>query len=150
MTRARGNAASAVGRAGAGEGERLLDRERAALRPCLREVVLAEGRGRLVAAFGLLGEGLEDDGRQLFVERSAGAEGRRRIENALAADDDPSAARAAALNHAAIFAIEGADVAAVKARAEEGLELHRRLERWREELFGSAGRLNEKLVAASG
>jgi len=60
--------------------------------------------------------------------RGHGAEGRHRIEDALAADDGPSAARAAALNHAAIFAIEGADVAAVKVRAEEGLELHRRLE----------------------
>ena len=60
--------------------------------------------------------------------RGHGAEGRRRIESALAADDGASAARAAALNHAAIFAIEGADVVAVKARAEEGLELHRRLE----------------------
>lgn len=65
---------------------------------------------------------------RFWYVRGHGAEGRHRIENALAADDGPSAARAAALNHAAIFAIEGADVAAVKARAEEGLELHRRLE----------------------
>jgi hypothetical protein len=42
----------------------------------------------------------------------------------LAADGAPTAARAVALNHAAIFAIEAGDVPAGKTRAEEGLALH--------------------------
>jgi predicted ATPase/class 3 adenylate cyclase len=55
------------------------------------------------------------------------AEGRRRLEAALAADDRPSAARAKALNGAADLAIGEADRATLQARAEEALALHRRL-----------------------
>jgi non-specific serine/threonine protein kinase len=65
---------------------------------------------------------------RFWYVRGHGAEGRRRIENALAADDAPTAARAKALNQAATFAIEGGDLAGGKARAEEGLALHGRLE----------------------
>jgi tetratricopeptide (TPR) repeat protein len=54
------------------------------------------------------------------------AEGRRRLEAALADDQSPTAARAKALN-AASLAIGGADVATSRARASEALELHRQL-----------------------
>jgi predicted ATPase/DNA-binding SARP family transcriptional activator len=65
---------------------------------------------------------------RFWYVRGYGGEGRRRVENALAADAAPTAERAAALNHAAIFAIEGGDVTTGKARAEEGLALHLQLD----------------------
>lgn len=55
------------------------------------------------------------------------AEGRRRLEAALADDRSPTAARAKALNAAASLAIGGADVATSRARASEALDLHRQL-----------------------
>jgi len=55
------------------------------------------------------------------------AEGRRRLEDALAADESPTAARAKALNAAADMAIGDAHVAAVRLRAGEALTLHRQL-----------------------
>jgi predicted ATPase/class 3 adenylate cyclase len=55
------------------------------------------------------------------------AEGRRRLEDALAADVDPTAARAKALNAAADMAIGYGDAAAARLRAEQALALHRQL-----------------------
>jgi len=54
-------------------------------------------------------------------------EGRRRLESALRADMRPTAARANALNGAAVMAVNGGDAATARLRAEEGLELHRKL-----------------------
>jgi len=55
------------------------------------------------------------------------AEGRRRLEEALAADLTPTAARAKALNAAADMAVASGDREAATLRAEEGLALHRQL-----------------------
>ena len=55
------------------------------------------------------------------------AEGRNRLEGALAADERPTTARAKALNGASLMAGKSGDVAATRARAEEGLALHRAL-----------------------
>ena len=55
------------------------------------------------------------------------AEGRRRLESALGADERPTAARARALNGAANLAIASGDFATTRLRAEEGLALHRTL-----------------------
>jgi predicted ATPase/class 3 adenylate cyclase len=55
------------------------------------------------------------------------AEGRRRIEDALAVDESPTAARAKALNAAADMAIGHGDSAAARLRAEEARGLHRQL-----------------------
>jgi len=55
------------------------------------------------------------------------AEGRRRLESALAADERPTAARARALNGAAAMAAMTSDFATARVRAEEGLALHRTL-----------------------
>ena len=59
------------------------------------------------------------------------AEGRRRLESALLADERPTAARAKALNGAAVMAVNTGDSATARLRAEEGLALHRTLgDRW--------------------
>jgi predicted ATPase len=55
------------------------------------------------------------------------AEGRRRLEWALTADRRPTAARARALTGLAALAVLMGDLATAKARAEEGLALHRQL-----------------------
>ena len=55
------------------------------------------------------------------------AEGRRRLEGALQADERPTAARARALNGAAALAVDGGDSATGRLRAEEALALHRAL-----------------------
>jgi predicted ATPase/class 3 adenylate cyclase len=55
------------------------------------------------------------------------AEGRRRLERLLAADGQPAAARARALNGASVMAINTGDPVTAKARSEEALELHRKL-----------------------
>ncbi len=55
------------------------------------------------------------------------AEGHRRLEDALAADVSPTAARAKALNAAADMQIGQGDAARVRLRAEQGLALHRQL-----------------------
>jgi predicted ATPase/class 3 adenylate cyclase len=55
------------------------------------------------------------------------AEGRRRLENLLGADDRPTAARAKALNGGARLALRAGDLAAVRRLAEEALALHREL-----------------------
>ena len=54
-------------------------------------------------------------------------EGRIRLETALTHGTQPTLARAKALNGAAAMAINAGDAAASRARAEEALELHRRL-----------------------
>jgi len=55
------------------------------------------------------------------------AEGARRLEDALGADESPTAARAKALNGAADMAIGHGDAATARLRAGEALPLHRRL-----------------------
>jgi tetratricopeptide (TPR) repeat protein len=55
------------------------------------------------------------------------AEARRRLERALSADDGPTAARAKALNGAAVMAINTGDTDSAKLRAKEGMALHRSL-----------------------
>jgi len=55
------------------------------------------------------------------------AEGQRRLEDALAADERPTAARAKALNGAAVMAVEGGDGATGSLRAEEALALNRKI-----------------------
>jgi predicted ATPase len=55
------------------------------------------------------------------------AEGQRRLESALAADEHATAARAKALNGAAVMAVNLRDLATAKLRAEEAVPLHRRL-----------------------
>ena len=57
------------------------------------------------------------------------AEGRRRLETALRADERPTAARAKALNGAADLASGSGDLATARLRAEEGLALNRTLGR---------------------
>jgi predicted ATPase len=61
---------------------------------------------------------------RLWYLRGYLAEGRRRLEDLIRADERPTAARARALNGAAVMA---ADPAAARLRAEEGLALHRQL-----------------------
>jgi predicted ATPase len=55
-------------------------------------------------------------------------EGRERVERWLAADERPTAARARALNGAAVMALNNADYGTGRLRAEEALALHRSLE----------------------
>ncbi|MEP7224290.1 MAG: tetratricopeptide repeat protein, partial [Actinomycetota bacterium] len=55
------------------------------------------------------------------------AEGRRRLEGALAADEQPTLARAKALNGVSLMAGKSGDVAAARTRAEQALALHRTL-----------------------
>jgi predicted ATPase/class 3 adenylate cyclase len=82
---------------------------------------------------------LEASGETQLVLRLAGAlddywgakghlaEGRRRLEDALAADDRPTPARAKALNAAADMNVGHADVARARQWASEALALHRQL-----------------------
>jgi tetratricopeptide (TPR) repeat protein len=55
------------------------------------------------------------------------AEGRRRLERVLRIDERPTAARAKALNGAAVMAVNTGDFATARLRAEEALALHRTL-----------------------
>ena len=55
------------------------------------------------------------------------AEGRRRLESVLSTDERPTAARAKALNGAAVMAVNSGDSEAATLRAEEALALHRKL-----------------------
>jgi hypothetical protein len=82
---------------------------------------------------------LEDSGETQLVLRLVGAlddfwvakgyvaEGSRRVEAALAADESPTAARAKALNTAADLAVGRAHVPHARLRAEQALALHRQL-----------------------
>jgi predicted ATPase len=56
------------------------------------------------------------------------AEGRRRLESLLPANASPTAARARALNGAAVMAANSGDIATARLRAEEGLAIHRALD----------------------
>jgi predicted ATPase/class 3 adenylate cyclase len=103
---------------------------RAGAKECLDR--LDEEHDNLRAALGWLA----DAGESQRLLRLAGAlsrfwylrgylpEGRRRLEQALTTDERPTAARAAALNGAAVVA---ADPVTMRRRAEQGLELHRAL-----------------------
>ncbi|HEU6445858.1 MAG TPA: tetratricopeptide repeat protein, partial [Gaiellaceae bacterium] len=62
-----------------------------------------------------------------WVAKGHIAEGGRRVEAALAADESPTAARAKALNAAADLAVGHAAVAHARLRAEQALLLHRQL-----------------------
>ena len=62
------------------------------------------------------------------------AEGRRRLESALRADERPTAARARALGGAGALAINAGDVVTARLRLEEGLELYR----WLGDTWGTA------------
>ena len=64
---------------------------------------------------------------RFWYRRGHLAEGGRYLENLLAADERPTAARAKALNGAARLALHTGDVATVRVRAEEALALHRAL-----------------------
>src|SRR4051812_46401577 len=55
------------------------------------------------------------------------AEGQRRLEHALSADERPTAARARALNGASTFALETGDAAMGKRRAEQAMALSSRI-----------------------
>jgi tetratricopeptide (TPR) repeat protein len=52
------------------------------------------------------------------------AEGRRRLDAALAADQRPTRARAKALSGSSLLALDGGDLAAMKRRSQEALSLH--------------------------
>jgi predicted ATPase/class 3 adenylate cyclase len=95
-----------------------IEREHENLRAALGEL---EARGEAQLVLGMAAALSE-----FWDERGHQAEGRRRLENALRADDHPTAARAKALNGAAAVALSGGDAAAARRWAEEGLELHRR------------------------
>jgi predicted ATPase/class 3 adenylate cyclase len=64
---------------------------------------------------------------RFWDEKGHLAEGRRRLESALRADNRPTAARAKALNGAADMAVSLGDAATAGLRAEAGLALHRAL-----------------------
>jgi len=64
---------------------------------------------------------------RFWYRRGHLAEGGRYLENLLATDGPPTAARAKALNGAARLALHTMDVATVRVRAEEALALHRAL-----------------------
>ena len=64
---------------------------------------------------------------RFWIMSGHSAEGRRRLESALAADDRPTAPRARALNGAAVMAINTGDFATASHRAEEALTLYRML-----------------------
>jgi predicted ATPase/class 3 adenylate cyclase len=64
---------------------------------------------------------------RFWYMRSHLVEGQRRLERALASDERPTAARAKALNGAAVMAINIGEAAAARLRAEEALSLHRML-----------------------
>jgi predicted ATPase/class 3 adenylate cyclase len=81
------------------------------------------------------------------------AEGRRRFESALAADDRPTKARAKALNGAADVALGSGDNEAAKIQAEEALRIHRMLgDAWGVAdslfLFGVAAANEDEFVTA--
>jgi predicted ATPase/class 3 adenylate cyclase len=63
----------------------------------------------------------------VWYHRGHVAEGRRRLEGLLLSDERPTAARGKALNGASRLAVVAGDVSIARQRAEEGLELNRRL-----------------------
>ena len=110
-------------------------------------------------------DGLEASGASERLLRLAGAlwrfwylkghlaEGSRRLESALLAEPQSTAARAKALNGAAVMAVNLVDSATAKLRAEEGVALHRTLgDRWGAAyagfMLGNAHRLEGAETAA--
>jgi predicted ATPase/class 3 adenylate cyclase len=63
----------------------------------------------------------------VWYHRGHVAEGRRRLESLLLSDERPTAVRGKALNGASRLAVVAGDVSIARQRAEEGLELNRRL-----------------------
>jgi predicted ATPase len=96
-----------------------LEREHDNLRTALDRLE-ASGEGELVLRLAGASSGF-------WESRGHVAEGRRRLESALRAGDQPTAARAKALNGAAALAAAGGDVETARLRAEQGLALHRTL-----------------------
>jgi predicted ATPase len=96
-----------------------LDREHDNIRAAL-DWLASAGETQLVLRLA----GALDD---FWIAKGHLAEGSRRIEAALAADENPTAARAKALNTAADLAVGRADVANARLRAEQALSLHRQL-----------------------
>jgi predicted ATPase len=94
-----------------------LDREQANLRVALDHLAEASRQEELLRLAGALTD--------LWGVRGSMNEGRWRLENALAADDRPSAARAKALTGAADLALGQGEDEKVDALAQEGLALHR-------------------------
>jgi predicted ATPase len=94
-----------------------LEREADNLRAAL-DLLEASGETQLVLRFAAA---LDD----FWGVKGYLAEGRRRLELALAADSSPTAARAKALNAAADMAVGHGDAAAARLRAGEALVLHR-------------------------
>jgi predicted ATPase len=64
---------------------------------------------------------------RFWFQKGHFAEGRRRLESALAADSSPTAARAKALDGSAMLSVYDRDVATGAARAEQALALHEQL-----------------------
>jgi predicted ATPase/class 3 adenylate cyclase len=96
-----------------------LEREADNLRAAL-DCLAASGETQLVLR---LAAALDD----FWAAKGHMGEGRRRLEQAIAADETPTEARAKALNAAADMAIGHGDSAAATLRAEEALALHRQL-----------------------
>jgi len=96
-----------------------LEREHDNLRAALDWLAGAGERERVLRLAGALA--------RFWGMRGHLAEGRRRLEGGLRTDEPPTAARARALNGAAMLAAEGGDAATGRLRAEEALALHRTL-----------------------
>jgi predicted ATPase len=105
--------------AGGGEWLDRLDRELDNFRSTLDQLGDSGETERALRLAGALSD--------LWASRGHVSEGRRRLESALRADKDPTAARAKALNGAAELAAVSGDPATMGLRAEEALALHRRL-----------------------
>jgi predicted ATPase/class 3 adenylate cyclase len=99
-----------------------LEREQDNLRAALDRLEAAGERELVLRLAGALS--------RFWVMRGHLAEGRGRLEGALRADPSPTAARAKALNGAAVLAL-GVDVGAARRHTEEAVALHRSLgDRW--------------------
>ena len=96
-----------------------LEREHDNLRAALDRLEGSGERHRVLRLAGALSE--------FWDVRGHTAEGRRRLESALAHDERPTTARAKALNGASLMAGKTSDTAAARVRAEAGLALHRML-----------------------
>ncbi|MGH2820683.1 MAG: ATP-binding protein [Actinomycetota bacterium] len=96
-----------------------LDREHDNLRAALDWLEASEERELALRLAGTLS--------RFWYMRGHLTEGLRRLESALRADESPTAARAKALDGAAMMSVESGDAASARLRAEEGLALHRKL-----------------------
>jgi predicted ATPase len=102
-----------------GEWLERLEREHDNLRAALDRLEASAETERVLRLAGALEE--------FWAVKGHLAEGRRRIESALSADERPTAARARALNGAADLATASGDPATARLRAEEALALYRAL-----------------------